>query len=116
MWLSKHSNSEKDCFTPKKILHEFIHVLGFYHEHLRPDRDDYIKVKKDNIRDYEAHNKILFDLMGDSSTFNVEYDGHSIMHYTSDYLSKKNGMDTMVSKVCPLKFTWHFVNYFSKLG
>ena len=99
IWLSKDSNVEKNCFTPKKILHEFIHTFGFYHEHLRPDRDEYIKIKTENIEDYDAHNKILFDVMGDSSTFNVEYDGKSVMHYSSGYMSKKNGMDTMVSKV-----------------
>ena len=113
MWLLKHPNPEKDCFTPKKILHEIIHALGFHHEHLRPDRDNYIKIKTENIRDYQDK-KILFDVMGDSSTFDVEYDGHSIMHYTSEYLSKENGMDTMVSKVCPFKLAWHFLNYFSK--
>ena len=104
IWLSKDSNPEKDCFTAKKILHEFIHTFGFHHEHLRPDRDEYIKIKTENIKDYSAHNKILFDVMGDASTFNVDYDGNSVMHYTSGYMSKKSGMDTMVSKVGLLQF------------
>ena len=71
---------------------------------MRPDRDEYIKIKTENIEDYDAHNKILFDVMGDASTFNVDYDGNSIMHYTSRYMSKKSGMDTMVSKVGLLQF------------
>ena len=37
------------CFSQDTIIHEFIHAIGFYHEHARPDRDDYIEVQRDNI-------------------------------------------------------------------
>lgn len=26
-----------------------MHVLGFYHEHQRPDRDEYVSVDLDNV-------------------------------------------------------------------
>ena len=30
-------------------VHEFLHTLGFVHEHTRPDRDDFISINFDNI-------------------------------------------------------------------
>ena len=32
------------------IMHEFLHAFGFYHEHTRGDRDDYVYVNFDNIQ------------------------------------------------------------------
>ena len=37
------------CFTLRTVLHELGHAIGFYHEHQRPDRDEYITVYRDNI-------------------------------------------------------------------
>ena len=31
------------------IIHEIAHALGFFHEHSRPDRDDYVDVLWDNV-------------------------------------------------------------------
>ena len=35
-----------DC---PSVLHEVIHALGFQHEFIRPDRNQFIKVQFDNI-------------------------------------------------------------------
>ncbi|MEM6530115.1 MAG: M12 family metallopeptidase, partial [Chloroflexota bacterium] len=60
------------------IIHELGHALGLYHEHQRPDRDDFIQVNNENIAD------------GAESQFEIEefffvtvgaYDFDSIMHY-----------------------------------
>ena len=41
------------------IIHEFLHALGFYHEHTRGDRDDYVVINFDNIQPGENELKIL---------------------------------------------------------
>ena len=31
------------------VTHELLHMLGFVHEHMRPDGDDFITIHKENI-------------------------------------------------------------------
>lgn len=38
------------------IIHEILHSLGFYHEHSRTDRDDYITICWSNIKIGKRHN------------------------------------------------------------
>ncbi|XP_054920841.1 astacin-like metalloendopeptidase isoform X2 [Dermacentor andersoni] len=37
------------CLELGQVAHEFLHALGFFHEHSRPDRDEYVRVLWDNI-------------------------------------------------------------------
>ena len=37
------------CLTTRTIQHEMLHALGFWHEQNRPDRDDFIDIKEENI-------------------------------------------------------------------
>jgi len=40
-----------NCFyTLGHAIHEMLHTLGVYHEHMRPDRDNYIMIMWENIR------------------------------------------------------------------
>ena len=39
----------KGCEFTVNAIHEIFHALGRYHEHNRPDRDEYIHVNWDNI-------------------------------------------------------------------
>lgn len=39
-----------ECWRKGIILHELMHVLGYFHEHSRYDRDVYIQLNPDNIQ------------------------------------------------------------------
>lgn len=39
-----------DCMSLGEITHEVMHILGFSHEHTRPDRDRYVTILWDNIK------------------------------------------------------------------
>ena len=61
------------------IIHELGHVLGFYHEHTRPDRDDYVEIKFENIKDNHRHN--FWKRNSERTQTLGPYDYNSIMHY-----------------------------------
>jgi len=84
------------CHTQRTIQHEFIHALGFYHEQSRPDRDQYVKINWRNIQD---ENIGQFIRQKTSLTFDVPYDGRSVMHYQSTAFNKARGLNSIESKV-----------------
>ena len=43
-------NIGSSCLRNGTILHQFMHVLGFWHEHTRYDRNDYVMVLQQNIK------------------------------------------------------------------
>ncbi|XP_035524152.1 zinc metalloproteinase nas-4-like [Morone saxatilis] len=75
------------------IAHEILHALGFYHEHTRMDRDQYVTVLPQNIMTgMERNFKMQY-----GQTFDLHYDIGSIMHYGSGFFSA-NGLPTILSK------------------
>ena len=86
------------CWSEDTVVHEFIHAFGFHHEQVRPDRDNYVEIIFENIPQDKVSN---FNLFTGSLTFGVDYDGYSVMHYTSTSFSNYsygNG-NTIESKV-----------------
>ncbi|KAM7395654.1 hypothetical protein PAMA_007089 [Pampus argenteus] len=65
------------CIRHGIIQHELLHALGFYHEHTRSDRDEYIRVTWENVNQHFVYN---FEKK-DSNNLNTPYDYSSVMHY-----------------------------------
>jgi len=78
------------------IQHEFIHLLGFKHEHSRSDRDSYVDIHWDNIQEGHAKNFIKADDKK-YTTFGVPYNFKSVMHYGAHSFSN-NGQPTITPK------------------
>ena len=95
---------DNDCFSDKIIAHELIHALGFWHEQNRPDRDQYVTIQEEFIKQDKVHN---FVKRKNTITFGLPYDGLSMMHYQSYYFSIDQNdptKKTIVSKAKRLTF------------
>lgn len=105
-----------------RTLHEVMHALGFYHEHSRPDRDKFIHIVSNNVKEGKMSNfrKKTFD----TTTADFDYDYDSIMHYGPYFFSKskrsrkvtieptkfgaKIGQRVMLSKIDCMKINQQF--------
>jgi len=81
------------CEYQHVMTHEIGHVVGFYHEQNRKDRDDYVTVHWENIGQF----KDAFDIVKNTDSLGVPYDYESIMHYPWNAFSS-NGKNTMSPK------------------
>ncbi|VDM66487.1 unnamed protein product [Strongylus vulgaris] len=53
--------TRSSCIAEEVIIHELLHVIGLWHEHMREDRDQYITVLWDNVQKgkFPKYNKVL---------------------------------------------------------
>ena len=84
------------CFHQSKILHELGHIIGFWHEQSRPDRDKYVEIYEENIRPeyWSAFDRYTSDRI---DTMGLPYDYESIMHYKMTD-GTRNGAYTILPK------------------
>lgn len=78
-----------DCHTHGMIMHLIGHVVGFWHENSRPDRDSYVLIVADNVD--EGRRQDLMKFRGDGKEYassGLLYDYGSIMHLNPLTFSK----------------------------
>jgi hypothetical protein len=88
---------QNGCFYYSTIQHELMHILGFYHEQSRPDRDNFVEIHLENVEPSVA---FAFDKYAWGSTVlnqGSSYDYKSIMHYYANAFSI-NGKPTMIPR------------------
>ncbi|XP_066461961.1 embryonic protein UVS.2-like isoform X1 [Eleutherodactylus coqui] len=91
------SVSTAGCMNFGIIQHELNHALGFYHEHMRSDRDDYVNIMYQYISPGDTAN---FNKL-DTNNLGLEYDYESVMHYDKWAFSNTSGQPTIVPKPDP---------------
>ena len=87
-----------NCDSAGNAMHELGHVLGFFHEQQRPDRDDYITVDEKAILDSDTARQAYRKMDGYVSDLGVEYDYASIMHYSKRAFAKSGRVVFRVNK------------------
>uniref|UniRef100_A0ABM0MSC4 Metalloendopeptidase n=1 Tax=Saccoglossus kowalevskii TaxID=10224 RepID=A0ABM0MSC4_SACKO len=59
----------KNCDKFGVVVHELGHVVGFWHEHTRPDRDDHVAIQTEYIQpEYAACGRTLLETSGNFSS------------------------------------------------
>lgn len=87
------------CLVLGTFLHESMHALGFIHEHSRPDRDEYLKVKYENIKPTERNNFNKYTV-GEVDNLHATFDFMSVLLYRNDAFTN-NGEDTLEALANP---------------
>jgi len=86
-------NIDDGCSTTGIVLHELGHALGLHHEQSRPDRDSYVRIYNENIKEGTALNFKKYSF-SEVNTVGTPYDYGSIMHYNL-YSFSKNKRKTL---------------------
>ncbi|XP_068431457.1 hatching enzyme 1.2-like [Clinocottus analis] len=84
------------CLYTSTVQHEVLHALGFHHEQVRSDRDNYVSILFKNITPGTERNF----LKQQTNNLGTPYDFESVMQY-GKYAFSKNGQPTIVSKQNP---------------
>ncbi|KAJ4356952.1 hypothetical protein N0V95_002895 [Ascochyta clinopodiicola] len=93
---------DSDCGGAGTYTHELGHTLGLYHEHMRPDRDQYVTINCNNVmQSDDGPNNCGENCSGygcnfqkfseDRADWSGPYDSLSLMHYSPTEFSSGNG-------------------------
>ncbi|KAK3788412.1 hypothetical protein RRG08_012588 [Elysia crispata] len=86
----------KTCRSKRILIHELGHVIGLIHEHQRHDRDKYVKVMLEHVRNTSQERYQFTKLLSGSITDkNVKYDYTSVMHYGKNYFARAPHLITL---------------------
>ncbi|GBM04927.1 Astacin-like metalloprotease toxin 1 [Araneus ventricosus] len=97
------------CLDLGTIMHELFHAVGFMHEQVRSDRDDYLTIYWDNIQPGFEHN---FQKLKPNENWLInEFDYYSIMIYSETSFSIDGVRKTMVPKKPGVVLTDVFYRY-----
>ncbi|NP_001084377.1 tolloid-like protein 2 precursor [Xenopus laevis] len=87
----------KNCDKFGIVVHELGHVVGFWHEHTRPDRDEHVSIIRENIQPGQEYNFLKME-PGEVSSLGETYDFDSIMHYARNTFSRGVFLDTILPR------------------
>ncbi|XP_010875827.1 bone morphogenetic protein 1b isoform X2 [Esox lucius] len=87
----------KNCDKFGIVVHELGHVIGFWHEHTRPDRDEHVSIIRDNIQPGQEYNFLKME-PGEVDSLGEVYDFDSIMHYARNTFSRGLFLDTILPR------------------
>ncbi|XP_036089846.1 bone morphogenetic protein 1 isoform X4 [Rousettus aegyptiacus] len=87
----------KNCDKFGIVVHELGHVIGFWHEHTRPDRDRHVSIVRENIQPGQEYNFLKMEVQ-EVESLGENYDFDSIMHYARNTFSRGIFLDTIVPK------------------
>ncbi|XP_059819218.1 bone morphogenetic protein 1-like [Hypanus sabinus] len=87
----------KNCDKFGIVVHELGHVIGFWHEHTRPDRDDHVTIVRENIQPGQEYNFLKME-PEEVDSLGETYDFDSIMHYARNTFSRGIFLDTILPR------------------
>ncbi|XP_060067881.1 dorsal-ventral patterning tolloid-like protein 1 [Ylistrum balloti] len=92
-----------DCKNKRNITTSLLVIIGLFHEHQRPDRDQYIQVHMDNVQD-DVRKSFKRLTSNNTNQFGFPYDFHSITHYGQYAYAKNTSLPTITTNVTEVGF------------